>query len=88
MKWIHSKSEMPCGPHFAVVVFSTYQEDLYPHEGYGPSTSYKADYIVFDTQEEWKNYIKEQMLSRHPDNFVAIEATPAQVKTKIEIEIK
>ena len=93
MKWIHSKSEAPKGPHFAIIEFTTVfipgdeRSRTNPGHGYPDSTEHKCDYIVFDTEEDWKAEIAKRTERKYGNDFLPVRITPATVKTKVEVEV-
>jgi hypothetical protein len=95
MKWIHNKSEVPKGPHFAIIEFSQYYVEgdersrTAPGHGYPGGYENKADYIVFDTESEWKAEINKRMTAMYgyKDNFIPVRVTPANIQIQTIINI-
>jgi len=95
MKWCHSVSDIPKGPHYALLVQKTTyipgdeRSRTNPGHGYPASTEYSWDYIVFTGREEWEEEIKRRMSSLHgKEDKVALYVTPAAVSTIVNVEIK
>ncbi len=94
MKWIHDKSDVPAGPHFAILEFSSYYVEgdersrTNPGHGYPGHSESKCEYILFENEEEWKKEITKRsgQISNH--SWVAIKATPATVKTNVVVSVE
>ena len=93
MKWIHSKSEAPKGPHFAIIEFTSVfipgdeRSRTNPGHGYPDSTEYTCDYIVFETEEEWKTEIAKRTERKYGNGFLPVKVIPATVQTKVTVEV-
>lgn len=94
MRTIHSKSEMPDGPHFAILEFTSVtipgdeRSRDFPGHGYPEHTDHYCNYIVCDDEAEWKGEISHRMgLIYSSRDFVPIRVTPASVKTEYTITV-
>lgn len=95
MKWIHNKSEVPKGPHFAIIEFSSYYVEGDEHSRSAPGHGYpggyesKCEYIVFENELEWKTEINKRMTSQYgnKDKFIAVRVTPAQIGLQTTVSI-
>jgi hypothetical protein len=96
MKWIHDKNEVPDKPHYAIIEFSSYYVEgdersrTNPGHGYSGHSEYKCEYILFESEEEWKKEIERRELSKFTGagrNYIAVRATPASIETKINVNI-
>ena len=96
VKYCQSPSDIPKTPHYAILSLrSTYipgdeRSRECPGHGYPATTEYSWDYIVYPDRESWEAEIKQRMGSIFggQKDFVAISATPATVKTSIQVDIK
>jgi hypothetical protein len=95
-KTASSPSGVPNGEHFAIIEFSTIyipgdeRSRTHPGHGYGESSESVCKYVVYDTQKDWEDEINRRMNSvyiSNKNNFVAIKANPAQIKTSINISV-
>ena len=96
MKWIHNKDEVPKEPHYAIIEFSSYYVEgdersrTNPGHGYPGHSENKAEYIVFDSKEEWEGEVQKRMYSKFTgsgQNFVAVKVIPASVQTQIHVKV-
>lgn len=94
MKWTKSISDLPTEPTYVIVVIeSITYEDPYEQRGSGSicSTSYPS-IVTFNNEEEWKEEIAKRMDATRPyyqnKDFRAYKMFPAEVKMKIDIEVK
>lgn len=95
MKWVHTKDDAPKGPHFAIIEFSSYYVEgdersrSCPGHGYPGHSENKAEYIVFESEAEWKGEIEKRMgrAFGKPD-FIAVKVTPANIQTKFVVEVQ
>ena len=91
--WIHKPSEVPTVPHFAIFegrsihIPGDERSRQYPGHGYPASTEYFLSYIAFDTKEEWEAEIQSRAGRKTTDPFVAVHIIPAQVETKVVVNI-
>lgn len=95
MKWCHSISDIPTGPHYAILdTKSTHipgdeRSRTHPGHGYPESTEYSWDYIVFPDRASWEAEIKKRKGSAFGSkDFIPISATPATISTVIQVEVK
>ena len=95
MKWCHSISDIPTGPHYAILdTKSTHipgdeRSRTHPGHGYPESTEYSWDYIVFPDRASWEAEIKKRKGSVFGSkDFIPISATPATISTVIQVEVK
>lgn len=92
-KWIHTLSEVPSGPHFAIFEANSIyvpgdeRSRQYPGHGYPASTEYFLSYVAFDTKEEWASAIQERLTRNKDDKFIAVQVIPAQIETKVVVNI-
>jgi len=90
-KYITDVNDIPKHPHYAVVQ----SKSVYiPADAtaYHPEPAYydhSLSYIVFDTPEEWEQYVREATLKAGSNkvDFIAIEATPAQVTMTVNVKL-
>lgn len=94
MKWCHSLSDIPKGPHYAILEQKTVyipgdeRSRTHPGHGYPESTEQVWNYIVFDNREEWEAVVKERKPVYGGDrDFVAISVTPASITTTVNVNI-
>lgn len=95
MKYCHSKSDIPSGPHWAIVEFvkvfipGDERSRTNPGHGYPASTETYANYVAYDNEDEWKKEV--QTLSNRvfsEKNFVAMKVVPAKITTTINVEVE
>lgn len=95
MKWAHSSSDIPKGPHYAILEpRSTFipgdeRSRTNPGHGYPEHTEHSWDYIVFPNKEEWETEVKRRHESQWGrKDFVAISATPATVTSTVSVKVE
>lgn len=94
-KRAHKSEDVPEHPHFAIIEFSSVhvpgdeRSRQAPGHGYPAHSVSKCDYLVFESEEEWKANIDERMRRTYDrGNFVAIRATRAKVSTTVNVDIE
>lgn len=94
MKWCHNLSDIPKEPHYAILeqrsisIPGDERSRTNPGHGYPASTEQVWDYIVFNHREEWEDEIRKRKGSAFgSQDFVAISATPASIRTTFSVEI-
>ncbi len=84
MKYITSAHQMPSGTHFVILHFSSIyipgdeRSRNHPGHGYPESNQPIVNYIIFDTEDEWKNYI-----TKHPECIPLIANRPTITRKTI-----
>jgi len=93
MKWCHSVTDIPKGPHYAILekrsisIPGDERSRTHPGHGYPASTEEVWDYIVFPTREEWVAEVKKRAGQVFGSkDYVAISATPATITTTVSVE--
>ena len=78
-------SKLPRAPHYGIVKITTvYERDHYAEEHGSSSTTYPthhSTYEAYTTKEEWEEAIRGYV--KRNEQFLALEAFPATVETKI-----
>jgi hypothetical protein len=95
MEWCHDISNVPKGPHYAILeqrsisIPGDERSRTNPGHGYPASTEQVWDYIVFKDRNEWENEIKRRSgLVFGNRNFIPISVTPATITTSISVDVK
>jgi hypothetical protein len=95
MKWCHTATEIPKEPHYAILeqrsisIPGDERSRTNPGHGYPASTEQVWDYIVFKDREEWEAEVKRRHgMAFGSKDFVAISATPATIKTTIQVHLE
>ena len=87
MKWIKNKDEFPKEPHFVIFEFSSYYVE--ESNGWSGHSESKCEYIVFDSEEDWKNEIsKRSGLVYGNQKWAAAKVIPAIIRTAITVTIE
>lgn len=81
-------NQIPTEPHYAIIEFDNYHVAGWDEKDPGYSDS-KANYIVFDTKENWEAEIQKRALSRnyHDNKWVAVHVNPAKVQISASVSV-
>ena len=83
-------------PHWAIIEFDSIwipgdeRSRTNPGHGYPEHNESVVKYIAFTDESEWKDEIQKRMTGpsySRKDNFIAIKATPASIKTQINVSV-
>jgi hypothetical protein len=92
--YVHNKSDMPTGHHFAIIEFTKVyvpgdeRSRTNPGHGYPSHTESVVNYRAFTDRGEWEKEISKMMDSRYTRReFIAVKVTPAEIETKHSIKI-
>lgn len=92
MRYISNPSDLPTGPHLAVLVFSKrYVEGderskTAPGHGYPAHYEDEVKYIVFDSQEELARWVGGR--GKQESGYRVLHATPKTVETHVSVTLK
>lgn len=59
-----------------------------PGHGYPAWTETVKQIRIFDTKEQWLDYIERESLSRNPDNFIPIVFQEVEVEKSVIVKVK
>ena len=92
-RYPNNPADIPMGEHFAILVSSSThvpgdQRSIdAPGHGYPAHSVSHWDYILFETEDEWKAEINKLTL-RNDKNFVPIKANRPTIEVKTDVKIE
>ena len=97
MHYVNRKDEMPGGPHWAIIEFSTInipgdeRSRTHPGHGYPAHSEAVVKYRAYDTESEWAAEV-EALERRNADSYsktsyIAARVEPATITTSINVGI-
>jgi hypothetical protein len=57
-----------------------------PGHGYPAWTETVQEIRIFDTKEQWLDYIERESLSRNPDNFIPIIFQEVEIEKSVKVK--
>jgi hypothetical protein len=96
MKYCHTKNDVPKDKHYAVIIFGSYtvpgdeRSRTNPGHGYPEHTESTAEYIAFDSRDEWEDFISRCVLETgyFKKDFVAFVVNPVSLSTRVSVTIE
>jgi hypothetical protein len=96
MKTCSDKSELPSGPHYVIIEFSTFwvegdeRSRTNPGHGYPGHHESMAKYICFNDKAEWEAEVKSRsskVFSSNQQNWVAMYVVPASTVMDVRVMV-
>lgn len=91
--YLSSKGKLPQKEHFAVIVYSQHyvagdQRSIdTPGHGYPGGYESSIEYIAFDSEEDLKQWIRENQRFSSGKSYDVISAKPVKIETEIQVKV-